>query len=299
MRHVLTLVAANSKSPLDAKHLAEARKILVRAGHKDEEGTLWIEEKKAADVFISDRPDHAAIHELRGVCTDDCIDIFIQPAENRRKKLLLADMDSTIVTSETLDELAAFANLKEKISGITARAMEGEIDFKTAVRERVSLLRDLPVSALEETLAETRLSPGAQTFVRTMKKHGAACVLVSGGFTFFTGAVAAQAGFDYHHGNILNIENDRLTGTVVEPIQDRHSKVEVFERYIRELGLENQDGLTIGDGANDIPMLKKAGLGIGYKAKQAVADEIGSLIIHGDLTSALYAQGYSTKDITY
>jgi phosphoserine phosphatase len=225
------------------------------------------------------------------------IDLFITSPDRRRKKLLLADMDSTIIDSETLDELAAHAGkdkgLGEKIAAITARAMEGKLDFNSALYERVALLEGLPATALKQTLQKMNLNPGAKTLIATMKKSGAKCVLVSGGFTFFTGAVAKTCGFDAHHGNTLGIENEKLTGKVEGAIINKTAKLEFLKSYTRSLKIKLEETLAIGDGANDIPMLQAAGLGIGYKPKNAVKDEIDNLILYGNLTAALYAQGFT------
>ena len=224
----------------------------------------------------------------------DRIDFFITKNEARQKKLLLADMDSTIAEGETLDDLAEHAGLKDKIAAITALAMEGKLNFHQAIRERVGLLKGLSTNALTETLAKTKLNPGAEIFVRTMRAHGATCVLVSGGFKFFTAAIADRAGFEFNHGNELGIEDDKLTGKVIDPILDKYAKVDFLKNYMKNNTLSPEDCLTIGDGANDLPMLKMAGLGIGYHPKDAVKAEIGNCILYGDLTAALYAQGYTS-----
>jgi phosphoserine phosphatase len=253
----------------------------------------WIDGGKAAELPWTGDFDIAA---LRAVLAPHRIDVFITPSGNRRKKLLLADMDSTIVTTETLDELAGFAGLQDQIAAITERAMRGELDFKAALKERVKMLQGLNKKFLQQTLEGTKLMPGAATLVKTMAAHGAICVLVSGGFTFFTGPVAEQAGFHRHHGNTLLLENDALTGIVAEPILDKTAKLEFLHRYCAELGITTDEAMTIGDGANDLPMLQAAGFGVGYHPKPVVRDEIGNCILYGDLTAALYAQGYTAKD---
>ena len=298
MSAILTFVAADVDSqPLKDKHLKKAEKIAKPYGLEFTVKPVWLEESKAADVIVDTRPGPAILNDLRKELDQYKIDIFVSNPGNRIKKLLLADMDSTIVAEETLDELAAFAGLKDKVAEITARAMNGEIDFHGAIRERVALLKGLATQALEDTLAETIVNPGAKTLVATMKAHGATCVLVSGGFTFFTGAIAEKVGFDNHHGNTLGIEGGVLTGLVIEPILDKFAKVSFLEEYMKDLVLIEDDCMTIGDGANDIPMLKRAGLGVGYKPKPAVAQEVENIIVHGDLSAALYAQGYRAGDI--
>ena len=294
MSYTLTLVA--SRAPLTERHLKTAGKIAFFYNLEPAQKSTWLARKKAADLFFNDRPPGPLLVHLRDEFQADQIDVFCTPLVGRRKKLVLADMDATIVTSETLDELAAHAGIKEQIAAITQKAMDGKLDFKAALSERVALLKDLPVTALHTTLAATQLSPGAEIFIRTMKKHGAHCVLVSGGFTFFTDAIAARVGFDHHHGNTLEIDHDRLSGKVANPILDKDSKLGFLKSYAAELSLDLSQTLTIGDGANDLPMLKAAGLGIGYQPKAAVARDIENLIIHGDLTAALYAQGFTDSD---
>ena len=283
--HILTFIAANNDLRED--------QINIVGDYKD---LKWLAESKAAEIGLRHEPNPAAIKYLRDQLTSAKIDVIVTPAENRQKQLLLADMDSTIVTSETLDDLAAFAGIKDQIAAITARAMNGELNFHDAIRERVALIKDLPESALDETLAETQLTAGAETLVRTMKKHGAHCILVSGGFTFFTEKIAQACGFDANYGNTLGLENGKLTGQVIEPIQDKDSKLEYLNQYAADYNLDLTQTLTIGDGANDLPMLQAAGLGLGFHAKPAVAEQLTNNIQFNNLTAALYAQGYSDKD---
>ena len=291
----ITLVA--SQKPLSIGHLAEAETLLQNAGLMPAGKPVWLAPHKAADIGLTTRPDSLHIRALRQFFHVDAIDVFVNAQKHRRKKLLIADMDSTIVAGETLDELAARAGVKDKVAPVTERAMRGELDFKQALRERVALLRGLPESAVQKTLAKTELNPGAAAFVQVMKKNGATCVLVSGGFTLFTGAFAQKAGFDRHHGNLLQLEEGVLTGKVGEPILDKDSKVAFLQQYRDELGLKPEDVLAIGDGANDLPMLQMAGLGIGYHPKPLLEESLDNCIIHGDLTAALYAQGYTEQDL--
>jgi phosphoserine phosphatase len=295
MTHVLTLVAP--PGALSAAMLARARQALgdlgAAAGTPD-----WLAPEEAADLpFDSLAPEQAIAAARAALGPEAKLDLIAQPAEGRRKRLLLADMDSTIVTTETLDELAAFAGLKEKIAAITARAMNGELDFKAALRERVGMLAGLGVEALERTWAETTLMPGAEALVRTMRAQGAHCALVSGGFTFFTGRVADRVGFHVHHSNTLLIEDGRLTGKVAEPILDKDSKLATLKRLAAEHGLPLVATLTVGDGANDLPMLQAAGLGVAFRAKPVVAAAARARVEHGDLTALLYAQGYRAAEI--
>ncbi|MBY0333082.1 MAG: phosphoserine phosphatase SerB, partial [Acetobacteraceae bacterium] len=258
----------------------------------------WLAAETAADLpFEALAPDQAIAAVRAALGPGAAVDLIAQPAEGRRKRLLLADMDSTIVTTETLDELAAFAGLKERIAAITARAMNGELDFKAALRERVGMLAGLPVQALEATWAETRLMPGAAALVQTMRAHGAHCALVSGGFTFFTGRVADRVGFHAHHSNTLEIAEGRLTGKVAEPILDKDAKLAALKRLAAEHGLPLSATLTVGDGANDLPMLLAAGLGVAFRAKPVVAAAARARVEHADLTALLYAQGYRAGEI--
>lgn len=272
MTYILTIVSAN--------------KLQAPNGIGD---VAWIAKDKALEVRLNKRPSKSFIDDLR--TSLGRVDVFVTPAKNRVKKLLLADMDATIVEGETLDDLGAHAGLKDKIAAITARAMRGELDFHEALKERVALLKDLPETALRETLDKMTISKGAAKLIKGMKAAGATCVLVSGGFTFFTGAVAEKLGFDFHHGNSLEIKNARLTGRVIAPILDKNSKLEFLGQYVEKLGITMEDTITIGDGANDIPMLTAAGLGIGYNPKPAVETAVSNTIKHCGLEAALYAQG--------
>ncbi len=298
MSYILTLVASSPDNPVSATHLEEVQDLCREHDIRYTCAPVWLAEKTAVDLGLSDRLPATLTTRLREHFASDRIDFFLTAIENRQKRLLLADMDSTIVTGETLDELADYAGLKEHIAAITTRAMNGELDFEEALRKRVELLKGLPVAKLEETLLQTRLSPGAETFVKTMAKNGAKCILVSGGFTFFTGAIANKAGFHEHHGNVLSIDNGMLDGKVVDPILDKRAKLNFLREYTRTSGLNPAQTLTIGDGANDLPMLEAAGLGIGYRPKEIVQNAIPNCILYGDLTAALYAQGYRQEEFS-
>ena len=222
-------------------------------------------------------------------------DLCVQPWEGRRKRLLVADMDSTIIGVECLDELADFAGVKAEVSAITERAMRGEIDFEGALTERVAMLKGLPLDALERCYAErVRLNPGARTMVATMAAHGARCVLVSGGFTFFTSRVAAAAGFhDQRANTLIDDGQGLLTGQVGRPILGREAKLVALNEEAAGLGVTAPAALAIGDGANDLAMITAAGLGVAYRAKPLVAAEADARIDHADLTALLYFQGYA------
>jgi len=228
------------------------------------------------------------------------IDAVTVPAANRRKKLLVADMESTMIENEMLDELADFLNLREKIAGITARAMNGEIDFEAALRARVELLKGLPVATLDEAARRIAYMPGGAALVATMKKHGAYCALVSGGFTYFTRMVREKLGFDFDAANTLTLDGTALAGTVGLPILGKEAKLSTLQRLCAERGLGLGDALTAGDGANDLPMLQAAGhsggLGVAFHAKPMVAAQVPARIHHGDLTALLYLQGYRRSD---
>ena len=220
------------------------------------------------------------------------LDVCVQPAEGRRKRLLVADMDSTIIGCECLDELADFAGVKAEVAAITERAMRGELEFEGALRERVGMIRGLKSAELERCFAErVRLNPGARTMVRTMAAGGARCVLVSGGFTFFTARVAELAGFHEARANRLVIEGEALTGEVGEPILGREAKLQTLLEQAAALGVGPEAALAIGDGANDLAMIEAAGLGVAYRAKPVVAERAAARIDRCDLTAVLHFQG--------
>ncbi|NVJ98625.1 MAG: phosphoserine phosphatase SerB [Alphaproteobacteria bacterium] len=227
----------------------------------------------------------------------DGLDWCLQSAENRRKKMILADMDSTMITVECIDELADFVGMKEKVAAITEAAMRGELDFEGALKERVALLHGLKVADLQTCYDERiELMGGARTLVQTMKANGAYAVLVSGGFTYFTDKVANAIGFDMNRANILGIEGEALTGKVVEPICGAATKLETLEEQSAKHGLGRDDILAVGDGANDIPMIEGAGLGVAYHAKPKTRAAAAAAVTYGDLTTLLYFQGYSDAE---
>lgn len=235
----------------------------------------------------------AAEQALAGVPVDVCV----QPWAGRKKRLLVADMDSTIITVECLDELADFAGVKDKVAAITERAMRGELEFEGALRERVAMLKGLEIAALQRCYDErVRLTPGAKTLVTTMAANGARCVLVSGGFTFFTSRVAEGAGFHAQRANVLNEADGRLTGTVGEPILGRQAKLTALNEEAAALDIPAAETLAIGDGANDLAMIEASGLGIAWRAKPVVAEQAAARIDHADLTAALYFQGYRQEE---
>jgi phosphoserine phosphatase len=234
----------------------------------------------------------------RGIAQGLALDINLVATKNRRKKLLLADMDSTIINVECLDELADMAGLKPRIAAITERAMRGEIEFEAALKERVGLLKGLKLEALERTYAErVRLNPGAKNLLATMRAHGAHTMLVSGGFGYFTRRVAEAAGFHAERGNTLLDDGAALTGEVAMPILGREAKLSALEEAVAQLKIGFDETLAVGDGANDLAMIQKAGLGVAYHAKPVVAAAAGAAIAHNDLTALLYLQGYTDAEI--
>jgi phosphoserine phosphatase len=249
----------------------------------------WIDQGKAADLLFVSHPG-AARAALEGALP--ATDVIVQPQQGRGKKLLVADMDSTMITVECIDELADYAGIKSRIAEVTERAMKGELDFAEALDARVALLEGLEESAIDRCLAErVKLMPGAKALVQTMRARGATAILVSGGFTRFAEPVAAEIGFNYAIANRLAIANGRLTGKVKKPIVDSATKEKVLLAETHEYRLEPIQTMAVGDGANDLAMIRKAGLGVAYHAKPIVAAAAGARIDHNDLTALLYAQG--------
>jgi phosphoserine phosphatase len=251
----------------------------------------------ALDLLV-EAPELEPVRRIaRGALADLPIDVCVQPWEGRRKRLFVADMDSTIIGCECLDELADFAGLKEPVSAITERAMRGEIAFEGALRERVAMLKGLSVTALEQAYAQrVRLNPGARTLVRTMATNGARCVLVSGGFTFFTSRVAEAAGFHANRANTLIEDGGALSGAVGEPILGREAKLAALLEEAKAQGITPASAIAIGDGANDLAMIEAAGLGVAYRAKPVVAAQAHCAVDHADLTAVLYFQGYKADE---
>lgn len=247
--------------------------------------------------LLADLPPAEAHQAVKAAVGDRPVDFAVQPVENRRKRLLIADMDSTIINVECLDELADFAGVKDKVSEITERAMRGELAFEGALRERVGMLKGLSVDALQACYDDrVKLNPGARTLVRTMAEHGARCALVSGGFTFFTARVAQAAGFHLNRANTLIEADGKLTGTVGDPILGKEAKLAALQEETAALGLTPADALAVGDGANDLAMIEAAGLGVAYRAKPIVAAQAHAKVDHADLTALLYFQGYTAAE---
>jgi phosphoserine phosphatase len=289
MSLVATLICNPADPALDSTIVDGARAVLPSPG-----AARWLFNEVAVDIPFDGSDDIAAIEKrLRAARGDLPIDIVVQPQALRRKKLFLADMDSTMIGQECIDELADYAGLKAHVAGITERAMRGEIEFEPALRERVALLRGLPLAVVDEVLKQRITpTPGGRELVMTMRAHGAYTCLISGGFTLFTNAVAEMIGFQENRANELKVEDGKLSGQVAEPILGRAAKLATLIELRESFDLDEIDTLVVGDGANDLGMIEAAGLGVAYHAKPAVAAAAAARIDHGDLTALLYIQGY-------
>jgi len=256
---------------------------------------VWLSADEAAEFTLAEQPGNQ--WDVWQDLQDLGVDLIVQPLEGRRKKMLLADMDSTMIQQECIDELAAEAGIGERVAEITARAMNGELDFEGALLERVGLLKGLPEAIIEKVLAERiTFMPGGKALLATMKANGGYAALVSGGFTAFTAKVAAELGFDENHANTLIVEDGALNGDVGRPILGKQAKVDQLERITAKLGLSEADVIAVGDGANDLGMLGRAGSGVALHAKPSVAAQCDIRINHGDLTALLFLQGYARAD---
>ena len=292
---VLTLIAG-AAAQLDAAAVDRVGRALQRAGARTA-APDWLAPGRACDLPFDDLAPERAVAAASDAVARAPIDLAVLPAAGRRKSLLIADMDMTVITHETLDEIAVEAGIGERITAITRRAMNGEVDFGEALVQRVALLRGQPAQLLDRVLAATQVTRGAKSLVRTMSANGATCLLISGGFTHFTEVVAAAVGFHASEGNQLEVVDGTLTGRIIGRIVDRTRKVDVLEDWRTRLGLEPSQTAAVGDGANDLPMLLKAGLGVAYRAKPIVRRHAVAKIDHGDLAALLYMQGYRERDI--
>src|SRR3954451_11033127 len=297
MTHVATLVTPDDRPVLDDAVLTRAASLLPNASAPE-----WLASRIAVDIGFVPAGAIAAralAEHIRSALEDIPADVFVQPQAHRRKKLLLADMDSTMIRQECIDELADFVGLKDQVSAITERAMRGEIEFEPALRERVALLRGLERKIVDRILDERIvLTPGGRSLVQTMRANGAHTVLVSGGFTMFTEKIAAAIGFHEARANVLVVDGAFFAGTVNEPILGREAKVAALSEFRLSLGLSRAETMAIGDGANDLAMLQEAGLGVAYHAKPAVAAAAHARVDHCDLGALLYAQGYRRREFT-
>lgn len=291
MMDIATLIAANG---LNEAGLESAQAALAGVGALTGD-PAWIDEGIAADIPFGRIDRAAARAALEGLLPG--VDVVVQARTHRRKQLLVADMDSTMITIECIDELADYAGIKPQIAEVTERAMRGELDFESALDARVALLKGLAATTIDLCHEErVRLMPGARILIQTMKAHGARCVLVSGGFTVFADRVAAAIGFDRAVSNRLGVEADALTGTVARPIVGAATKRALLIEERDALGLDPAATLAVGDGANDIPMIEVAGLGVAYHAKPKTAAAAAARIDRNDLTALLYAQGYARTE---
>ena len=288
MSHILTLAVDRASSSLTEATIARVRDAIQGRS------PVPLSPGEAVDIPCAGPPDMDAV----AAALDGApVDAIATRARGRRKGLLVADMDSTIVTTETLDEIAAFAGLKDRIAAITRRAMNGELDFAAALRERVGMLKGLSVEVLEQTWQATVLMPGARELVATMRAHNATTALVSGGFSFFTSRVAETVGFHLHRSNVLLDDGRALTGEVAEPILDKDAKLSTLRDLAAARGLKMAATLAVGDGANDLPMILEAGLGVAFRAKPVVAARARARLEHATLRALLFAQGYRCGDI--
>jgi phosphoserine phosphatase len=290
--YVITLVA-NRQSGALTQDLARRVADSVKADRVE-----WPAQGEACDLFVTlneakdplqKDPSTSLGMTIHNALGDAPLDFIIQPAPRLKRKLLVADMESTIIVNECLDELAEFVGLKDKIAAITARAMNGELDFEAALKERVGLLKGLPESALQQVMDEkVRLMPGAEALLKEMKRRGVTCMLVSGGFDFFADRIGKALGFDEVRANRLEIEGGKLTGRVILPILDKNAKLAALHDGCKKLGISTDEAIAVGDGANDLPMLLAAGLGVAYHAKQAVREQARARIDHADLRALIY-----------
>lgn len=295
---VLTLIAADHEADVQPWADAAARaleRLGARLGGADRLAPCHVIDLPF-DGLDPDQAEAAVRMNLEFGFEGPPVDALAQPATNRRKQLLLSDMESTVIANEMLVEIAKLAGIEKSIAEITRRAMNDEVDFTAALRERVALLRDQPAKLLDDARRRIRVVDGAKAMVATMRKHGAFAVLISGGFTVFAEPVAQALGFNRSFANRLSVDHGRIAG-VAEPILDRNSKLEILTRTAAEQGLALADTLAIGDGANDVPMIGAAGLGVAFHSHPNVAPRARHRIDHGDLTAVLYAQGYRRDEI--
>ncbi|PIR39808.1 MAG: phosphoserine phosphatase SerB [Alphaproteobacteria bacterium CG11_big_fil_rev_8_21_14_0_20_39_49] len=296
MQNVVTLITNYPKQKLDEAIINKVFISLEKKGGKII-NLSWLAENEACDIFF----DELDVNNARNILADKLegieVDYIVVENNNRRKKMLISDMDSTIIQQECIDEVADKLGMKDKIAAITLRTMNGEIDFSDSLRRRVLLLKDLDESKLQEVY-ENHITamPGAKELLATMKANGSYCLLVSGGFTFFTDKIQNLLGFDDNRANVLEIKNGKLTGKVIEPVLDASSKLDALNETVNKLNIKNDDVIAVGDGANDLPMLQNAGLGIATHAKPHVQQQVRHNIIYTDLKALLYIQGYKKDE---
>ena len=291
--HVLTLIGNARSAPLEPVHVERVCRGLSVIGETD-----WLAEGETCDIFIDSILSATEIAEhARDILTVTGIDAVCTPTQGRRKKFLISDMDSTIIDQECIDELGEALGVGSRIREITAAVVNGDISFADALRERMTLMKGMEQGLLMSVYEERiTMQAGARTLVQTMRHHGAYCILVSGGFTFFTGRIAERVGFHDHQGNELVFEDGKLTGEVLEPILGRTAKLDTLRALCDEKGLAPAEVLAVGDGANDIKMIEAAGLGVAFHASDSLKSQADACIDHGDLTALLYIQGYAKSE---
>jgi phosphoserine phosphatase len=295
MSHVATLVSNPARPAVDAAAIAKARALVPNVVSE-----TVLREGLAADIFFAPRPDaeeRKLADQIRAALAPAPIDVVVQHTAYRRKNLFVADMDSTMIDQECIDELADYAGLKAHVATITERAMRGELPFEPALRERVALLKGLPLSVIDETIEKKiTLAAGGRELIAALRASGCYTCLVSGGFTLFTNVIAQRLGFDENRANELIVEDGKLAGKVKEPILGRAAKLATLQELTKKLGILPEETIAIGDGANDLDMITAAGLGVAIHAKPAVAAAAGARIDHGDLSALTYCAGIETAN---
>lgn len=292
MDAVITVIGNPANEALSPAFVESMRPSLSSLGWQVDHD-VWLAEGEACDLYVAANDLRMLDQAVARIIADQPYDAIVQPAMSRRKKLLISDMDSTMITVECIDELADYVGCKAEVSAITEAAMRGELDFEAALEERVALLKDLPEEILGDCYRERiTLMPGAKTLIATLKDRGVQCILVSGGFTFFTARVKQDLGMDYDYANRLEIKDGRLTGQVLKPILGQQAKLNRLHSACDDLRITPDDVIAVGDGANDLPMIKQAGMGVAYRAKPIVREQAAARVNIGDLTSLLFIQGY-------
>ncbi|MFT6581476.1 MAG: phosphoserine phosphatase SerB [Alphaproteobacteria bacterium] len=295
MDNILTLIANPQRRDLDAAPIETALAAL-KSANATVAAPVWLASGVAVDAPFSNLSPEQAQGVVKQALSGAPFDVVAQPVANRRKQLLVADMESTIIENEMLDELAVEIGASAEIAAVTARAMNGELDFDDALQARVALFAGLEAAALERGMAKIRIMPGAESLVRTMRANGAYCALVSGGFTYYTSEICNRIGFDIDQANILEVEGGVIKGTVTKPILGRDAKRDALNRFCTELNITTASAMCVGDGANDLAMLAAAGAGVAFHAKPIVAEQARINIDNGDLTALLYLQGYRQSE---